>query len=71
MADVVSLLGNGFCNWTNKDLVESGGTLRWHLALEKAYRRSQKKGWISKRSDGVWTVTEKGRAAALEEQGAT
>jgi len=66
MADVVSDLGNTSANWTDGDLAQSGSGLRWHVSLDKAYRRSQKKGWIAKRSDGAWEITEKGRAALQE-----
>jgi hypothetical protein len=66
MADVVSDIGNSCANWTDGDLAQLGGGPRWHASLDKAYRRSQKKGWIAKRSDGVWEITDKGRAALDE-----
>ncbi len=42
-------------------LVAAGGTLHWHLALDKAYRRCQRQGWIEKRTDGQWCITAKVR----------
>ena len=63
MADVVSELGNYDVSWTESDLVQSGGTLRWHLTLDKAYQRGQRLGWLEKRGDGIWQITDKGRAA--------
>lgn len=70
MADVIADLENSSANWTDGDLVESGSGPRWHTSLDKAYRRSQKKGWVAKRSDGVWEITDKGRAA-LDDHSAT
>lgn len=69
MADVISELGNHGIRWTEGDLAQSAGTLRWHLTLDKAYRRSQRLGWLEKRGDGIWKITDKGRSA-LNQQSA-
>jgi hypothetical protein len=49
------------------DLTEKSGSLTWHRTLDKAYRRSQRQGWVEKRTDGTWQVTSKGRAAVKED----
>ncbi len=69
MSDVLSELGNHGVTWTDADLAQSAGTLRWHLTLDKAYRRSQRLGWLEKRGDGTWEITDKGRSA-VEQQSA-
>lgn len=69
MADVLSQLGNDRITWTEADLAESEGSLRWQLTLDKAYRRSQRLGWLERRADGIWHITEKGRAAVREHAG--
>lgn len=67
MADVISQLENHGIRWTEGDLAQSAGTLRWHLTLEKAYRRSQRLGWLEKRGDGIWEITDKGRSALKQQ----
>lgn len=64
MDDVIAELGRATPGLLKKgDLVEKNGSVRWHTALDKAYRRSQRKGWVEKRADGAWHITSKGRAA--------
>jgi hypothetical protein len=63
MADVLSHLENDQVDWTEADVALVNGSARWHLTLEKAYHRSQRLGWLAKRNDGTWDITDKGRAA--------
>jgi hypothetical protein len=37
------------------------GIPRWHRTLESVYRDCIREGWIEKRRDRAWKVTEKGR----------
>ena len=45
-------------------IVDHRDVPRWHMTVEKAYRQSQRKGWIEKSGDGVWKITPQGRAVA-------
>jgi hypothetical protein len=67
MSEIVSDLESATPSfWRDSDLAENGGRLTWHTTLDKAYRRSQRQGWIEKRTDGTWQVTAKGRAVIEE-----
>jgi hypothetical protein len=68
MNEIISDLGSAKPSfWKDGDLAENGGSLAWHRTLDKSYRRSQRQGWIEKRTDGAWHVTAKGRAAIKED----
>jgi hypothetical protein len=68
MSEIVSDLESATPSfWKNSDLAENGGRLTWHTTLDKAYRRSQRQGWIEKSTDGAWHLTAKGRAAIKED----
>jgi len=34
---------------------------RWHVALERAHKQCERRGWIEARSDDVWAITPLGR----------
>ena len=69
MADVISGLDSaGAALWKDGDLVQTGGTLQWQLTLGKSYRLCQRRGFVEKRTDGIWKITEKGRAAVHENE---
>ena len=40
------------------------GTPKWHRTVRRAYRQSQREGWIEKRRDGIWKLTAKGKITA-------
>lgn len=40
---------------------------RWHGAIKRAYKQCQREGWIEKRRDGAWRITEKGRAVIAQD----
>ncbi|MBI1798638.1 MAG: hypothetical protein HYR73_03005 [Candidatus Eisenbacteria bacterium] len=46
------------------------GLPRWHATLGRAYRDSVREGWLEKRRDGVWKITEKGKQVAAARRGA-
>jgi len=40
---------------------------KWHSAVQRAYRQSQREGWVEKNRDGLWKVTQRGKSVAAEE----
>jgi hypothetical protein len=42
------------------------GNPKWHSSVRRAYRQSQREGWIEKGRDGQWKITQRGRAIAAE-----
>lgn len=53
---------------SEKDRTPSGtnGQPRWHKAVHRAYRQSQKEGWIEPRRDETWKITSAGRSMLSE-----
>ncbi len=67
MSEVIGNLASGMSlTLTEADLaiVDHRDVPRWHMTVEKAYRQSQRKGWIEKSGDGIWKITPQGRAVA-------
>lgn len=73
LADLEQTVGNRL---SERDRATSGrsGSPRWHSALRRAYRQSQKEGWIEKRRDDTWKLTAAGKsmlASSPTERGGT
>lgn len=52
-------------------ILPRGGTPRWHRTVERARRDCVREGWIEKRRDKVWKLTENGKQLATPSRSAT
>lgn len=69
MAQVVADLERSLADrLTERDRVvdPKGGNPKWLSSVRRAYRQSQREGWIEKGRDGQWKITQRGRAVAAE-----
>lgn len=69
LGDLQPLLA-GILTDSDKASAAKKGVPRWHNEVQRAYRQCQREGWIEKekRRDGLWKITEKGRALAEGKQ---
>jgi Mrr restriction endonuclease-like protein len=53
---------------SDREIVNSRGIPRWHVAVQRANRQCQKEGWIEKQKgrDGIWKITAKGKAVVAD-----
>ncbi len=46
------------------EIIPRRGVPRWHQTLERVFRDCVREGWIEKRRDKIWKLTEKGKQLA-------
>ena len=68
--DVVSavepIVGKDLLTDADRKLLPRVGIPRWHGTLGRVYRECVREGWIEKRRDKVWKITEKGRKVGTD-----